>query len=170
MKIFDWPKKQEIEDYNIKSFIKAYNNLTGIELIIVDDNREKPDFIYQDKKTSQKYGVEVTSVYSSDKSVRDQHKPLNEGKLGKYDVIIHPEKYFERVIKCINVKREKAQNYDQTNPLILSIYLGEYAFISSEDLQKFYDDNVEFLSDISPYHEIMIMTDTKCCLITQTDQ
>lgn len=165
MKIYDWPNKQEREEYSIHSFIDRYKNHLGIELAIVEDEREKPDFVCEDKKNGLKYGVEVTSVYSSDKSVRDQHKPLNEGKLGKIDVILHPEKYFERVIKCINVKREKAQNYDQTNPLILSIYLGEYAFISSEDLQKFYDDNVEFLSDISPYHEIMIMTDTRCCLI-----
>lgn len=167
MDIFEWPDKQEIENYNIQYFIKGYKELRGVDIDIVEDDRENPDFVCVDRDSGQLYGVEVTSVYRSDRSVPDQHIPFNEGTSNTISALKDLNDYFQRVKESILGKISKAENYDKSNQLILSIYLGEYAFISNDDLIKFYNDNKDLFSDISPFQKIALMTAKRYCLIKQ---
>jgi hypothetical protein len=73
----DWPNKNEREEYEIYNFIEHYKKLPQrIE------KREKPDYFAKIQNRDVCFGVELTSVYLSDRSVPDEHIPtLNLAKL-----------------------------------------------------------------------------------------
>ncbi len=77
--MMNWPNKDECEGYEIQTFIDHYKRLPSRIEFIVIEKREKPDYFVKDKNKEEYYGVELTSVYLSDTSVRDNHIPtLNE--------------------------------------------------------------------------------------------
>jgi hypothetical protein len=65
----NWPNKGEREKYEIEKFIESYKP-RNFEIIKKD---ECPDYIVRDIKTGELFGVELTSVYLTDRSVPDEH-------------------------------------------------------------------------------------------------
>jgi len=73
-----WPSKTEEQELQLNMFLEAYRKLpNGGDLELADDrsveDRDQPDFFVKDTETPQMYGVEMTSVYSDDRSVPDKH-------------------------------------------------------------------------------------------------
>jgi hypothetical protein len=79
-----WPLKAEREDYEIRGFIHHYVRLPHRRRLEVVERREKPDFFLRDLATGEHLGVELTSVYLSDRSVPDQHIPPLRRRSQKY--------------------------------------------------------------------------------------
>jgi len=141
----DWPNKEDRENFEINEFIKNFKNLPNGREFKIINKREKPDFFVEDTKTNEYFGVELTSVYKSDRSVPDEHinskdknTPFNREEI---------EKYKERIIEAIKSKVKKAQkHYDLRYPLILSVYVNEYCsiFMNRNEWQSFVDNNGMF--------------------------
>ena len=85
-----------------------------------------PDYVVEDAKTGEYFGVELVSVYLDDQSVPDVHiKSSREMVPIPYDKD-EVENYKGRLVRAIREKIEKAISYDKRYPLILSVYVNEY--------------------------------------------
>lgn len=128
-----WPKKEQREEMEIRGFINHYARLPQRRKLEVVERREKPDYFLKDVATGQLVGVELTSVYLTDRSVPDEHIPPIPAHFFTVG-IPHDEnqvtQYRARLIDAITAKVSKAQNgYNLRYPLILSIYVNEYRAI-----------------------------------------
>ena len=78
----DWPQKDEREKYEIRGFIGNSKNLPQPKVFEIIEKREKPDYFIKDINANECFGVELTSVYLSDRSVPDEHiKTIDQGVL-----------------------------------------------------------------------------------------
>ena len=134
-----WPDKNEREEFEITEFINSYERLKHGRRFKIIDKSEKPDYLVEDEKSGERFGVELTSVYISDRSVPDEHKKDNEGSVNIQEEIPELDEYKRRLIAAIDAKIKKAENYDLTNPLILSIYVNEYCSIFLDDSDEWKD-------------------------------
>ncbi|MCK5642031.1 MAG: hypothetical protein KAJ19_14600, partial [Gammaproteobacteria bacterium] len=125
-----WPNKNLREQFEINEFIVAYEKLDHGRTFEVISKREGPDYFVKDIKSGEIFGIELTSVYSDDRSVPDVHKkPVNgieEIPFDHSDLKEYQERLIETIIKKVSKAREC---YDTTYPLILSIYVNEYISI-----------------------------------------
>lgn len=164
-----WPPKDKREDYEITEFIKAYQSLTG-RVFTIQSRGERPDYIVRDSKASESLGVELTSVYLSDRSVPDDHIakpdpfqiPYDKSAIGKYK---------DRLFQAICEKVKKANNgYDFESPLILSIYVNEYLsiYMEKEDWNSFARDHESFWHSISPFIEVVFWPLCNSCVFSIT--
>ncbi len=157
----NWPKKDEREDYEINEFVAQYARLPGNRELEIVEKREKPDYVVRDKHTKKEYGVELTSVYLSDNSVPDEHIPTLKKRIGNGIDLERGEieKYKERVAEAVKSKIEKAKSgYDQSRPLILSVYINEYRaiFMDRKDWEEIVKKNESLFDAMSPFVEVVI--------------
>lgn len=156
----DWPNKDERENYEINEFVLQYARLPRNRELEVVEKREKPDYVARDKHTKKKYGIELTSVYLSDTSVPNEHIPTLKMRIGNGIDLDRSEieDYKERVTEAVKCKIEKAKNgYDQSHPLILSVYINEYRaiFMDRKDCEEMVHKNQELFNAMSPFIEVV---------------
>jgi hypothetical protein len=155
----DWPEKKAREGFEVRGFIKAYKRLPHGKQFSIESKGEKPDYILIDKSSGIKVGVELTSVYISDRSVPDEHIPSVEGA-----VLIPQDKealatYKKRMVAAINNKIKKAKkDYCIIFPLILAIYINEYIsiYLTSNDLESLVKENNNIFDNMFPFSEVVL--------------
>jgi len=152
-----WPDKKKREEYEINEFIKSYKLLSHVRnFIIENDNRENPDVTVKDIKTNELFGIELTSVYLSDKSVPDRH--ISNNNMYIPDSLKEIENYKKRIAEVISNKVKKAKKgYDKSFPLILSIYTNEYISIhmDKEHWEAFAEEYPALWNNTNPFSEIV---------------
>ncbi len=134
-----WPDKNKSEELEIAGFIDSYERLKHGRRFKIINKSEKPDYLVEDDESGERFGVELTSVYISDRSVPDEHKKDHEDLVNIPEEIPELDEYKRRLIAAIDTKIKKAENYDRTNPLILSIYVNEYCSIFLDDPEEWKD-------------------------------
>ena len=154
-----WPQKGEREQFEISKFISAYSKFPRGRIFLIDSRQETPDYFLKDSITGEVYGVELTSVYKSDRSVPDEHmKPLN-GWEEIPDDPISLAKHNKKLIETIKIKVKKARkHYDASHPLILAVYINEYIAIYMEesDWVELVEANQQVFDDMAPFSEIVL--------------
>ena len=153
-----WPNKSEREGYEIKGFIETYQMLPHGRKLQIKAKREQPDYLLEDLETGDYFGVELTSVYLSDRSVPDTHIRKNNGVKSIPHNLHNIQKYKQRLLKAIIEKTHKAKKgYDKTYPLILAVYVNEYDSIhmDTEDWEDLVLDNEYIFDEAVPFSEIV---------------
>jgi hypothetical protein len=105
----NWHNKKGREEFEIDGFVKAYALLSEARQFEVVSKLESPDYILKDKLSGKEYGVELTAVYSDDRSVSDMHKHKRGNKRGIPEDSEKIEKYMERIIRAVVEKIGKAR-------------------------------------------------------------
>lgn len=150
-----WPKKGEREQLEISGFIAAYRQLPASVQFEVVRKGEMPDYVVRDVVSGQEYGVELTSVYIDDRSVPDVHMRDEPDAVWLPPAAGELERYRTRLIDAIRGKICKARKgYDRARPLILAVYVNEYAsmylsVLEVDRLVKRYDSVFEGMSPFS---------------------
>jgi hypothetical protein len=158
-----WPTREQREHLEIRGFIKHYARLPHHRKLDIVERRDKPDYFVKDAATGERFGVELTSVYLSDRSVPDEHIPPRPAHLfspGIPYVEAELDQYKRRILEAIADKVAKASSgYDLSHPLILSIYLNEYRKIFLDELsewEQFVRDNESRFDNCYPFTEIVL--------------
>lgn len=157
-----WPSKEERENFEIKGFIEHYRRLPEKHTLEVISKGERPDYAVRCSNCGHEFGVELTSVYLSDRSVPDQHIPSLTGPPSIVDVPFNPDEhaaYKARLLSAIKVKIQKAKNgYDLSRPLVLSVYVNEYTslFLTQEELEQWTKDHESVLDNMAPFAEVVL--------------
>ncbi len=154
----NWPNKHEREGYEIQAFIDHYKRLPSRIEFVVIEKREKPDYFVKNKNMNEYFGVELTSVYLADTSVRDEHIPTLNDKgtpipFSRDEI----EEYKSRIISAITEKIQKAStSYDTRYPLILSIFINEYRaiFMDRKEWSALVKGNQTVFNAMSPFTQI----------------
>jgi|Deesub1362A_J573_1020465.scaffolds.fasta_scaffold00087_19 hypothetical protein len=155
----NWPNKNFRENYEINEFLKYYKRLPHGRNFEIVKKSEKPDYILRDINSNEHFGVELTSVYLSDRSVPDVHMIRQEN--GPVPIPYDPaevEQYKRQLLESITEKINKAATYYDTSfPLILSVYVNEYirVHIDKDDWQSFVKENEQVFDQMSPFCEIV---------------
>ena len=159
----NWPNKKEREGFEIDEFIDSYRKLPdgrSFEVIGRGDlNYAGPDYVVKDTKTGEFFGVELTSVYLDDRSVPDVHMKVIDGD----DPIKIPcqthkiKEYEKRLLEVISEKMQKAERYDRSFPLVLSVYVNEYisSFMDAKKFQSLVNANESLFDSMEPFSEIV---------------
>jgi hypothetical protein len=152
-----WPEKNKRELLEINGFIENYSRLPHGRKLDVAERGECPDYFLIDTSTGDRFGVELTSVYSSDKSVVKYHIPDQAGPVEIKDDPQELELYKSRLVKKVSEKIEKAKKYELTAPLILSIYVNEYIsiYLSVDDIKDLIKKNSNIFDAMQPFSEIV---------------
>ena len=157
-----WPARDEREDLEIRGFIKHYARLPHNRKLDIVERRERPDYFLKDVATGVHVGVELTSVYLSDRSVPDEHIPPKPAHLFNTGIAYDEtelEKYKRRLLGAVADKVTKARDgYDLSCPLILSIYVNEYRAIFLDELSEWEQlvrDNESLFDNCHPFSEIV---------------
>ena len=156
-----FPTKEERECYEIEKVIEYYRALDCARKFEVIEKREGPDYIVRDVKTNEFFGVELTSLYLSDRSIPEEHIPLLNSEQGTSSIPLNRDEldeYEGRIIETVKTKIAKARKgYDLNYPLILSVYDNEYRsiFLRREDWQRIIDSNKKLFNDMYPFKEIL---------------
>jgi len=153
-----WPGKDSREDHEIDGFLSAYKNLPHGRSLVIETKREKPDYFVKAPESGEIFGVELTSVYLSDRSVPDLHMKKIDG---WEEIQCDPdtiENYKIRLIEMIQDKLSKARKgYDTRFPMILSMYVNEYISLYMEDAdwQAFVKSYESIFDAVHPFIEIV---------------
>lgn len=155
-----WPSKDEREEYEIKGFIDNYKRIPDGKEFEIIEKREKPDYFVKDMKTGEYFGVELTSVYLSDKSVPDEHIPTLRKSNDKNIPLVSEEldEYKGRILEAIKVKVRKANDgYDLRYPLILSVYVNEYRsiFMNRDHWTRLVNEKEGVFDLMNPFTEVL---------------
>ncbi len=112
--------------------------------------------------TGDRFGVELTAVYLSDRSVPDEHIPPRPAHLfttGIPYVEAEVDQYKQQLLEAVANKVAKAKDgYDLSHPLILSVYVNEYRAIFLDDLSEWEQlvrDNESLFDNCHPFGEIV---------------
>lgn len=152
-----WPKKEEREPLEIEGFIEAYENFPHGRKLRILSKGERPDYLVADADNV-KFGVELTSVYLSDRSVPSLHIPDGDENAPFPQDESQIPAYRDRLAAAVKEKVRLAKSGYKTNhPLILSVYVNEYVsiFMSQDDwkfLAKVYADIFE---NMDPFSEVV---------------
>ena len=150
-----WQDKKTREAFEIAELITHYERHYGKRLA-VDRKSERPDYVVKDSIAGILYGIELTSVYLSDRSAFEEHiHPGSEILLEDPDVM---ENYQKRIVHAVAEKVQKARNgYDLSNPLILSVYVHEYVstYLGLDEWKAFEIKYKEIFTNIAPFIEIV---------------
>jgi hypothetical protein len=156
-----WPSKSQRESFEIEGFIKAYARLPQpIRFSVVSDGpppgSSGPDFIVVESDQQKRYGVELASVYLSDRSVPAVHMrdDANVNRRDRRDAIAA---YERRIVDALATKVQKAKKYDCSHPLILGIHLNEYISIyqREDDITNLVSKHQYVFDAMAPFCEIM---------------
>ena len=155
-----WPGKASRENFEIDKFIAAYSRLDGSPQLTVVSKGEKPDYVVKEACTGREFGVELTAVYSDDRSVPDVH--MVDPPDGKAVDIPYDRRelqaYEGRLISAIEDKVHKARKgYDKSRPLILSIYLNEYVsiYLGKQELDAMVTRHQALFDQMAPFAEVV---------------
>lgn len=150
-----WSNKMSREAFEIAEFIKHYEGRYGTRFEVVQKS-ERPDYVLRDPITKALYGVELTSVYLSDRSAFEGHiHPGREILFEDPDVL---ENYKQRILRAVIEKVQKARKgYQLIHPLLLSVYVHEYlsVYLRVDDWIAFEQKYKEIFADIAPFHEVV---------------
>lgn len=142
--------------------MRHYTHLPQPRIFEIVERREKPDFFLRDTATDEFFGVELTSVYLTDRSVPDEHIspiPVHLTTLGIPHNDAEITQYKARLVQAVADKVAKAQHgYDLRYPLILSIYVNEYRAIfldTPSHWEQFVHDNNVLFDRCHPFSEIV---------------
>lgn len=153
-----WPNKTERQYWEIKRFIRAYASLPRGRRLALISIGDRPDCIVIDRATAEQFGVELTSVYSDDRSVPDEHMvrhaglvhmPFDQGKLDRYE---------QRLLDAVEKKIQQARRgYDTNRPLILSVYVNEYIsiYLEGRDWEVMTTAHRSVFDQIAPFVEVV---------------
>lgn len=153
----DWPQKNEREEYEIDCFIANYRNLPDAREFEIIERREKPDYFVRDINTNECFGVELTSVYLSDRSVPDEHQKTIDQGIFFEGIPFCREEMEEFKLRMVNVIRDKVKKaksgYDLRYPLILSVYVNEYRsiYMDRKEWGQFINENDDVFDFIRPF-------------------
>lgn len=156
-----WPNKQGRETFELAGFIGAYARLPGGRSFTVVSRGDKPDAVVRDTASGEEFGIELTSVYSDDRSVPDLHIPGSEGASSSTDIPFSKKAisaYQERLLSAIRNKVTKAsRGYDLSRPLVLSIYVNEYISINlaQSELETMVATNEALFDAMEPFSEVV---------------
>ena len=150
-----WPDKCTRENWEINGFISAYTRLPHGRELEIQTKREKPDYWVIDRKSAERLGIELTSIYIDDRSVPDDHMPEQKG------IVPIPydrekiKQYKARLVSAVHDKVLKAQGYDTSSPLILSVYINEYIaiYLSRDELTELVRANESVFDNMQPFSE-----------------
>lgn len=157
----NWPNKEQREKLEIRGFIEAYARLPDRRRLQVLAKGEKPDYRVRCEETGAELGVELTSVYLSDRSVPDEHIPSLSGPSRTVELPFDRdklEKYKLRLMDAVRAKVAKARaGYDCSTPLLLAVYVNEYVGIhltqnDLEDLAKRFEADFDCMA---PFTEVI---------------
>ena len=156
-----WPTKSERESFEIDGLIKAYARLPQpIRFSVVSagppPGLSGPDFIVVESDQQKHYGVELASVYLSDRSVPDVHK-RDGANVNKRDLRDAIAAYERRIVDAVATKVQKAKKYVCKYPLILGIHLNEYISIyqREDDIANLVSKHQSVFDAMAPFCEIM---------------
>lgn len=156
-----WPSKSDRETFEIAGFIDAYARLPEKRCLTVVSRGEKPDYVVRCNGDGQEFGVELTSVYLSDRSVPDEHIPGLAGPPGIVDlpfIRADHERYKLRLVEAVQEKTKKARSgYNTSRPLILSVYASEYTslFLMREELETLVKAHEPVFDTMAPFSEVV---------------
>lgn len=157
-----WPPKFQREEYELLRFIDNYKRLPHGRTLAFLERREKPDYFVHDLTTGERFGLELTSVYLTHMSVRDEHIPPIDEKLLAQGIPHNPDEiatYQDRLISAVRDKVTKARkDYDLRYPLILSVWCNEHRaiFLDTRDQwEVFARKNEMTFDDVAPFVEIV---------------
>ena len=133
-RIPEWKNREEREVFEVQKFIKCYEIATARKLEISQKGKPpEPDFFVADRQSGALMGVELTSVYSGDRSVPDVHMKLDNLKTIPYDPG-EVERYLQQIINKAKAKADiYTRNHPGNMPLALSIYVNEYIAIHADE-------------------------------------
>ena len=157
-----WPNKEDRETFEINGFIEHYARLPEKRKFKAVSRGDKPDYVVSCVESGSEYGVELTSVYLSDRSVPDDHIPNLEGPHEIVDLSFNSrdhDHYKVRLLEAIEAKIAKAKTgYDRSRPLILSIYVNEYTslFLTQEELEQWVKSHQSVFDNMHPFSEIVL--------------
>jgi len=157
-----------LEKYEIKEFISHYKMLPEPREFEIIEKRGRPDYFVRDINSGECFGIELTSVYLTDRSVPDEHiKTIDQGIL--FEGIPFSREEIEafktRILKTIREKVKKAKSYyDLRYPLILSVYVNEYRsiFMDRKEWSHFISDNGNVFDFISPFVGVFFCSLANC--------
>jgi len=158
----NWPDKKTRERFEIRGFNRAYARLPEKRKFRVKSRGERPDRVVRCVESGDEYGVELTSVYLTDRSVPDDHIPSREGLPGHECLPFRREEleqYKLRLLQAIERKVRKARSgYDLSRPLILSIYINEYIsiYLRQDELERWVKANESVFDGMYPFSEIVL--------------
>lgn len=157
-----WPPKSQREEYELLRFIDNYKSLSHGRTLAFLERREKPDYFVHDLTTGERFGLELTSVYLTHMSVRDEHIPPIDEKLLAQGIPYNSDEvatYQDRLISAVRDKVTKARkDYDLRYPLILSVWCNEHRaiFLDTRDQwEVFVRKNEMTFDDVAPFVEIV---------------
>ena len=120
-----WPNKSEREGLEIEYFLKAYARTMDASPGKAIARGEKPDYVVS-LSDGAEVGVELTSVYSDDRSVPAAHMHPTTGHVPIPFDRSALDKYKERLVAAVLDKAAKARaGYDISRPLILGVYVND---------------------------------------------
>lgn len=158
-----WPAKLERELAELEQFKRDYARLPAGRRLKVIERRERPDFVLtaEDQNDTALYGVELTSVYFSDRTVPDVYMRAVPGTKPPSYTREDEIRYLERVLKTIRQKVESAQNnYGSVDHLILGVFVADPIAHRLRDIDRwkmFFDESEqEALADIHPFTEVVV--------------
>lgn len=150
-----WSNKMSREAFEIAEFIKHYEKRYGTRFEIIEKS-ERPDYVVKDPVTKTLYGVELTSVYLSDRSAFEEHMhPGSEILLEDPDVL---ENYQKRILRAVIEKVHKARKgYQLNHPLFLSVYVHEYVaiYLGFDEWAAFEAKYKEVFTDVAPFIQVV---------------
>jgi len=154
-----WRDKSARESFEISGFLDAYARLNRGAALEVLEKRAKPDYVVGSRAGSQRFGVELTSVYLDDRSVPEEHMQAQGNVLTPIDFSeARLQAYQDRLVAAIESKTRKARaGYDPSRPLILSIYVNEYIaiYLGRKELEALVQRNRSTFDGMSPFAEIV---------------
>jgi hypothetical protein len=152
----DWPTKNEREQWEINKALFYLSAQKGFGKLQIESKRERPDYEVKELGSGRLIGVELTSVYVSNRSVPDRHiGPGNKWMPPNNEI---RQTYFDRIIKAIMKKVALAKKgYDIYETMVLSLYINEYEDIYNDesDWKKWAKENDDILNNISPFTHII---------------
>ena len=111
---------KETEMIQMNDFIAGYQKLFGVELKIIDSDRENPDFEVEDPISTEKFGVEITGLYESEYLAN-----LQKGKIKEWDSISGSgEVLLSRLYERLACKACSSYKSEYNGELVLAIWNG----------------------------------------------
>ena len=152
-----WPNTAKAEAMEIEMTLKYLARFEGFSNLKIVQKRERPDYEIFNGYDSGLIGVELSSVYISDRSVPDEHM-----KRGWHMFEPDPERieeYLRRIEQAIKSKMAKAQTgYDLYQTMILSLYINEFdsIFIEEEEWKSWEASNRSLIDDLTPFTHVLL--------------
>jgi hypothetical protein len=169
-----WPKKVERERQELRWFLRDYAKLSWSPPVSVErwpsDDNTSPDAVLRNLRDGGLVGVELTSVYVSDKSVPrvhqapmppmtlDENLQRNGERYGAETIGNEIERYRKRLVA--QVRRKLTKRYAPCDNLILGVFVAEtYLALYFSGRSQWLEWSEQFrreVASILPFSEIVL--------------